>query len=322
MALGLFPRVRVVHTNPDMEGQVYLPFINLVLLLGTSALVIGFRSSSALAAAYGLAVTGTMVITTLAFGAVARRVWGWRRVHVILLIGALLSLDLAFFGANAVKFLHGGWVPIVIGGALFAVMDTWRWGRQWIRLAYERKGPQLGMTVEALIQHRPEVFESGPSVSLVVMASRPITRLEDRIPPVMAVHHNNWKRLPKHVIFFSIRQVGRPEVPLAERYEVIPFVEDELGTVVSVLVTFGYMEQPNVRKVLRELKETRRVKIPQAPQKWLILIGAERFVTQGRSWRERWRLALFSKLNRLSKPVTDYFGLETDTGVTMETINV
>jgi len=322
MALGLFPRLRVIHTNPDIQGQIYMPFINWALYVGTCCLVLGFGDARALASAYGLAVTGTMSITTLAFAAVALRVFEWKRWVAFSVLGAFLLLDLSFLGANVVKFLHGGWVPVLIGLALYVVMDTWHWGRGWIRSAYERLMPRLGMSVEELISRRKEIFETGPSVSLVVMASRPVTSTQDLIPPVMAVHYRNWRRLPKHIIFFSIKQVSRPEVPVEERYQVIPFVHDEMGTVVSVLVTFGYMEQPNVRSVLKEMKESRRVKIPQAPQKWLILIGAERFVTPGASMVERIRLSLFSKLNRLSKPVTDYFGLETDSGVTMETINV
>lgn len=322
MALGLSPRLKVIHTNPDMQGQIFIPLMNQLLFVGAAGLVLGFRDSGALAAAYGLAVTGAMTITTLAIGYVAYMVWGWNRWLVLLMVTALLTVDITFLSSNVAKLAHGAWVPLVIAGALFAILDTWRWGRTWIRRAYESGKVVDPMTVGELLKQHRTMYESGNSVSLVVMASRPVTRLEDTIPPVMAIHYRNWRTLTKHVIFFSIHQTNQPEIPAAERYRVIPFVQDEAGTIVSVVVKFGYMERPNVRKVLKELKQSQAIKIPQSAKKWLILIGSERFVTQGNSWVERQRLALFSKINRLSKPVTDYFGLESDTGVTMETINV
>ncbi len=321
-SMGLFPRLKVVHTNPDVPGQIYLPFINFVLFAGCVSLVLMFKNSSALAAAYGLAVTGTMVVTTIAFAKVALRVWKWRLRYLVPILVLIGSVDLAFFGANLLKLPDGGYIPLAIGFVFFAVMDTWRWGRQWIGLAYQRRSNAYHLTVADLLANRAQSLDPQHSMSLVVMASRPICRPEDLVPPVLGVHFRNWNRLPKHLVFFSVVPVGSPTVIDAERFRVTTFCEDESGTVVSIQAQYGYMEQPNIRKALVRLKKEHRLRIPQQPVKWLILIGAERFVTKGHTATERLRISLFSRMNRLAKPVTDYFGLQSDAGLTIETINV
>jgi len=322
IALGLFPRLRVVHTNPSVRGQIYVPFVNAMLLVGCLWLVVSFRTSGALAAAYGIAVTGTMSITTIAFALVARSVFGWRLRALLPLVALILVVDLGFFGANLLKFAAGGYVPVVIALAIFAVMDTWRWGRAWVGRAYAERLKDVHMTLQALVEEKPRYLDAHASVSLVVMASRPMTGMSDTVPPVLSVHYRNWKRLPKHIIFLSIQQLGQPFVPADARYQAKVYTADEHGTVVAVQACYGYMESPNVREALLDLKKSRMVKIPQDPARWLILLGAERFVSRGKTRRERLRLGVFSRLNRLAKPVTDYFGLEYDSAVAVEMINV
>ena len=322
IAMGLFPRLKIVHTNPDVRGQIYVPFVNAMLLVGCLWLVVTFKTSGALAAAYGIAVTGTMAITTIAFALVARTVFGWRLRMLVPLVALILVVDLSYFGANLLKFAAGGYVPVVIALGVFLVMDTWRWGRQWIGLAYREHLKDVHMTLADIVEQKPRYLDAHASVSLVVMASRPMVALTDTVPPVLSVHYRNWKRLPKHIIFLSIQQLGQPYVEADARYQATVFTADERGTVVAVQACYGYMEQPNVRQALLELKKSRLVKIPQDPARWLVLLGAERFVSHGKTRRERLRLGFFARLNRLAKPVTDYFGLEHDTAVTVETINV
>lgn len=325
VALGIFPRVKIVHTNPEVEGQIYLPFINWMLLIGCAWLVLAFKNSSALAAAYGIAVTGTMGITTFAFSFIAYYHWGWRRIFLIPMISLLLFVDLAFFSANLLKFPEGGYVPILIGLGIFLVMDTWRWGREWLAQAYSKhlKGSLRELKVKDLIESKTNVSGKTSSRSLVVMAARPILRVEDNVPLVMASHYDNWLVIPKHLLFLSVVQVGRPFVPKSERYRVTTFQQDiELGTVVSVQAYYGYMQQPDVRRVLFELKEKHLVKIPAKPKKWLILIGAERFISHGKDRLESYRLALFSLMSKIAKPATSYFGLDDDPEVTIQVINV
>jgi KUP system potassium uptake protein len=213
-------------------------------------------------------------------------------------------------------------VPVFIGLAIFIIMDTWRWGRQLIGRAYQERLKHYHLSVKDIIDNKPRFIDPLPSVSVVVMASKPITAMTDFVPPVLAVHYANWRRLPKHIIFLSILQTSRPFEAEETRYHAITFVRDESGTVISVQASFGYMEQPDIRKALLALKVKRLVKIPLDPKRWLILVGAERFITPGTTLTEKMRIALFSRLNRLAKPAIDYFGLETDSAVVTETINV
>jgi KUP system potassium uptake protein len=321
-SMGLFPRLKVVHTNPDMPGQIYLPFINFVLFAGCVGLVIQFKSSTSLAAAYGLAVTGTMLVTSFVFATVARRVWGWKLRYLVPIMVLLLVVDFGFFFSNLLKLPDGGYIPLMIGFVFFAIMDVWRWGRQWIGLAYQRRSGAYNMTVAELLAARKQSLDSEHSMSLVVMASRAICRPEDLVPPVLAVHFRNWNRLPKHLVFFSVVPIGSPTVKDKDRFQVTTFCEDTSGTVVSIQARYGYMEQPDIRRALNRLKKEHLLRLPLQPERWLILIGAERFVTRGRTLQERLRISVFSRMNRLAKPVTDYFGLRSDAGLTIETINV
>jgi KUP system potassium uptake protein len=321
-SLGLFPRLKVVHTNPDVPGQIYLPFINFVLFLGCVGLVLQFRSSTNLAAAYGLAVTGTMLVTSIVFGKVALRVWHWRLRWLVPVLALIVVVDVSLFSSNLLKLADGGYVPLLIGFLFLAVMDTWRWGRKWIGLAYQRRSNAYHLKVGDLIADREKSVDPSRSMSLVVMTSRPISKPEDLVPPVLAIHYRNWSRVPRHLVFFSVVNVGSPTVPETDRFKVIELLRDGTGTIVAVHASYGYMEQPDIRRALTRLKRDHRLRIPQEPRKWLILIGAERFVTPGRNFLEKRRISLFSRMNRLAKPVTDYFGLQSDAGLTIETINV
>ncbi len=131
--LGLWPRMTIVHTSREASGQIYIPEINWSLMVACVALVVGFRATSNLAAAYGIAVVATMMITTMLLYAVARGLWGWKVWQAMGLCGLFLAIDLPFLAANVVKIAHGGWVPIVVGLVLFALMTTWKRGRRALR---------------------------------------------------------------------------------------------------------------------------------------------------------------------------------------------
>lgn len=321
IALGLFPRIRIVHTNPNIPGQIYLPFINSALLVGCIWLVLAFENSTNLAAAYGLAVTGTMTATTIVFSVVGVSIFKWRKRWFLPLLAVILLIDLAFLGSNLLKFSSGGYVPILIGFAVFIIMDTWRWGRQMIGRAYQERLKSYHLSVQDIVD-QPHETGSMSSVSVVVMASRPIVHLNDFVPPVLVVHYANWRQLPKHIVFLSILQTGQPYEPDDERYQAVTFVRSDKRTVISVQAKYGYMEQPNIRQALIELKQKNMVKLPLEPKRWLVLVGAERFITPGNTWIEKFRIGLFSRMNRLAKPAIDYFGLATDSAVVAETINV
>jgi KUP system potassium uptake protein len=199
----------------------------------------------------------------VAFSIVAISVFKWPKKYFLPLAVLILMVDLSFFSANLLKFAAGGYVPIVIGLCMFFIMDTWRWGRQWIGRAYQEHVEQHHMTVESILDKKRYNLEQGTSISLVVMASRPITSVKDHVPLILTIHYNNWRRLPKHIIFFSLVQQGSPYVTSEEeRYHINVFKKDDIGTVVSVQMFHGYMERPDIRKVLQELKTKQMLKIP------------------------------------------------------------
>ena len=321
ISLGLFPRLRIVHTNPQIEGQIYLPFINRALLIGCVLLVLGFQNSSRLAAAYGIAVTGTMFITTLAFFILAYYQWRWP----LALIGTACLLfglvDLTFFGANLFKFSQGGWVPILIALILFIIMHTWQWGRQKIIKAHAQFSV---LTVEDLLSLKQKNHQQQLNRSVVVMASRPVVNPTDKLPIAISSFCQKWGlSVPKHLIFLSVVYLNQPRVAPENRYWVTVFQKDEaLGSIFSVQVNYGYMQMPKIRDVLEELKSKGMIKIPADPQKWLILTSMERFITPEKRLIDRLRLSLFRSILNTSKPITSYFGLGNDPQVVIENINI
>jgi KUP system potassium uptake protein len=313
MALGYFPRLRTIFTSASMEGQIYLPGVNWALLVGCVVLVLGFRSSNALAAAYGIAVTGTMAVTTLAFYAVARG-WGWRRAWLAPLCAVFLGVDLSFFLANLWKFADGGYVPIVIAAALLFLMETWRWGRGVIAGAYRAFATvpiRHYVELKRVVQESPrlrakygqrEVAQVERAV--VFLSSRQIETLDDPCPVGLRVYIRRNGAIPKHVVILHVAQLSVPYVDDEERYSVIP-----LGSgVVAVGARWGYMQAPDVPSLLRELRRAGLIRINES--RWTIQSGEEAIVPEpALSWLQHRALIVFQQLLHLSTPADRYFGL-------------
>lgn len=320
IAQGIFPRLKIVHTNPEIEGQIYMPFVNWTLMFGCIALVLMFRTSDAFAAAYGIAVTGTMAISTIGFYVVATAVWKWNRVLTAVLCGLLVGIDLVFFSSNILKFVDGGYVPTLIAFMLYGIMHCWLWGREVVRRYYlVRETPTLGEFIG--LKHIPEPLITNKAV--VVMTSYFVSETSDKIPPPLHKLYKRWGILPRHVVLLHVALHRRPHYPEAERYKVVSLQSDEhLGSVVSVQVNYGYMESPNVRSVLVRLKQEHLVKLPDDPERWTVVIGSENVLTNGGGLINNLRLAVFRFLLRNAKPATAYFGLDIDGGVSIFRINV
>ena len=211
--LGLFPRLQVLHTHHAHAGQIYIPFVNWALYAGCVVLVVTFGSSAALGAAYGLAVSGVMVITSLAMFPVSRLCWGWGTIATGLLWGALTTINGSFLLASSLKFLEGGFVPLSIGMAVFLVMATWRWGRKATFAAYSRKET---MTIAELIQlHRSSRFFMERTA--VLMAPTPLHHPSDRTPALLQLLWDRYGVLPRNLIFV---QVTHRKVPVHSRRSV------------------------------------------------------------------------------------------------------
>lgn len=235
--LGFFPRVHVIHTSVGASGQIYLPFLNWALMLATIGVVLTFRSSEALAAAFGLAVSATMTMTTLLFALLALRRWHWPLHWVGAIAGTFLAIDLAFLGANALKFLDGGWLSLVIGGLIFLVMRTWDLGQRLMaRERASRKLP-LELFLESL-SYSPVHRIEGTGVFLCS---------ESGGVPLVLLHHLKYNQvLHRRVILLTITTEEIPRVPPSQRMVVEPMT---MGFE-RVTVRYGFMEDPEIPEAL------------------------------------------------------------------------
>jgi KUP system potassium uptake protein len=306
--LGYLPRLRIAHTSQEQIGQVYVPWINWALLAAVLALVFTFKSSEALAYAFGMAVTGTITITTLLFFYVVRYQWG--KPWWLVAIGAtvLLAVDLLFFAANITKIPHGAWLPLLIGIAVFIVMVTWQKGRELVtRLREQEEGP-LQAFVDQLHARKP-LPHRVPGTAIFLNRGNATAPLALRAN----VEHNQV--LHEHVLILAIETVPVPHVPAAERLTV-----DDLGYsddgIVHVTARFGYMDTPSVPGLLPLIREA-DLESPLDESRlsyFLSTIELHRGTNPGLS---QWRKRLFLTTARLTADAAEYFQLPRDRTVIM-----
>lgn len=313
--LGLMPRMKVVNTSEEHEGQIYMPLVNWTLCVLCLALVLWKRSSTNLAAAYGMAVTSVMLTTSISMMVVAVKVWKWSPLLAVSVFLPFLGIDLSFFTANVIKFVDGGYIPVALGVSLFGVMTTWRWGRATISQVYEFSPVKTVREFVELKMER-EVKEAGPCT--VVMSSRPVRREDDRLPLSFDVHWQSRGDVPKHVLFCTVFQESVPYVPAANRYEVKEFLvpgssglDCWRGSVISVCIHVGYMDSIDIRLALKDLDDLGVLK--DRLRLWSVMVGAEAIIIpDGVPWSFRLRVGAFRLIHRLATPAHEYFGLERD----------
>jgi KUP system potassium uptake protein len=294
--LGLAPRVRIRHTSERIIGQIYVPSVNWALMIGCVALVLGFRHSERLAGAYGLAVAGTMLATTILFSFVVRERFGWRPVAVISMSAAFLVVDVAFFTATLAKIPHGGWVPLVVGAVVFALMTTWRTGKRIVRERTLHDGLPLRRFVASLGAH-PPVRAPGTGVYLHATP--------DATPPVLLASLKHHDSLHERVLVTSIVIERRPYVPLARRAEIA-----DLGLGFNeVIVHFGFLEEPNIATVIAGQV---RMRLGIDPATVTYFLGRESVRVTSRPGMAPWRERLYSVLSRNAADPARYFGLPSD----------
>lgn len=235
--LGHCPRVRIVQTSPEQIGQIYIPGVNLALMVATVGLVVSFRSSGALAAAYGVAVSTTMVITTVLAFFVALERWRWHWLVASLVALALLVIDLAFAASNAVKIEYGGWVPLALGAVVFTAMTTWRRGRELVLIKLQRDQETIEAFVRGLAA-QPPLRVPGTAV---FMSSSPTG-----VPPMLRHHLRHMRVLHEQVVLLTVLTEEVPHVPLPEALEV---TEVDQGFF-RVRVRYGFMQSPNIPGIL------------------------------------------------------------------------
>jgi len=235
--LGYLPRLQVIHTSEREVGQIYMPRVNWSLLAGVVFLVLMFQSSSGLAAAYGIAVSGTMVITTILASVVARRVWGWSAALVLLVFGLFLAVELAFVGANSLKLFAGGWLPLLLAAVLLSLMTTWRKGR--IAL-YDRLYRDLPF-LEQFVSRLPNVSAARVPGTAVFLTGNP-----EFVPRALLHNLKHNKVLHERVVVLWVAVEDVPRVPSDERFSV-DYLDANFHRIVA---RFGFMETPDVPAVL------------------------------------------------------------------------
>jgi KUP system potassium uptake protein len=291
--LGYLPRVKVVHTSSKAEGQIYIPEINWILMVACLALVFSFRTSTALAAAYGIAVTGTMAITSFLFFRIARQNWGWSLPAALGLYLPLIVIDYSFFSANLVKVADGGWFPLAIGILMFSIMTTWWRGRNELSKMMETGT----IPDELFLADIAETHIQRVSGSAIFMSSG-----TDGMPNVLLHHVKHNKVLHKQVILLS---VITENVPFTTGNKSL--IVRELGQgFYRVVARVGFMQQPNVPKILKRC-EKHELHVSDSDATYYL--GRQTLLTTGKSGLARWRKLLFSFLARNARPPTAFFNL-------------
>jgi KUP system potassium uptake protein len=306
IALGLFPRLRTVHTHHAHAGQIYLPFVNWALYGGCILLVSIFGSSSALASAYGLSVSGVMLATSLAMIAAAPMLWKWSHVASALVFGALAVIDAAFLASNSLKFIQGGFIPLCVGFALFGIMMTWRWGRKATFAAYSAKHT---MKMSELIAHkrRATVFLER---NALLMVPKPLRSEHDNTPALLQLLWDRYAMVPRNLIFVEVVHRKVPYIH-DERYHVTVFQRDPgQGCIVSVTLSFGFMEEPNVERILEQLARHHQIALPIDERRWIVHVSIENILPgRNMNFLRRMRMRLFMILRHVSQPAHYYYGL-------------
>lgn len=299
--LGFSPRLKINHTSSREFGQIYIPAVNWALMLGCIAIVVGFRTSSNLAAAYGVAVTSTMVITTILFYVVARNRWGWGLLPAGLLTGFFLIIDLSFFGANIIKVTHGGWFPLLLAALVFIVMTTWKKGRRILNERIQSEAQPLEEFLEEVARHPP-----GRVPGTAVFMNGQATRT----PPALMHNLEHNKVLHQRVIFITVKTRQVPYVSLDQRVEV-----ESIGNgFYRMRVFYGYMEDPDIPKVLESLSLPGFV---FNPDETTYFLGVETIIASKRPGMALWREKIFALMSRNATSATAYFCLPPDRVVEM-----
>lgn len=291
--LGFLPRLRILHTSETAFGQIYIPMLNWALMVACILVVVGFRSSSNLAAAYGIAVTSTMAITTIIASVVARERWHWSTPRVAIVFSVFLIIDLAFFGANLVKIPQGGWFPLLVALLIFIIMTTWRQGSQ---IVYERER-EFEMTLDAFLKNLRAQPVQRIAGTAVFMSANP-----EGTPAALLANLKYNSVLHESVILTTVQTDQAPHVSPAERIRVEAIGEG----IYKAVVCYGFMEDPDVPRALA------KIKLPELKLKPLAVpyfVNRTRVLASKLPGMAVWREQLYAVMRRNATSAADFFRL-------------
>jgi KUP system potassium uptake protein len=306
--LGYLPRLHVIHTSEREYGQVYVPVINWLLMGAVLALVLAFQNSARLAFAYGMAVTGTIAITTILFFVIVRR--RWHRPLWLALVGAglFLVVELAFLGANLTKFIHGAWVPLLIGLILFTVMTTWFRGRELVMAERFRVEGPLQAFVDDLRRMDPPVIR-GPGTGVFMNRGR------ETVPLSMRACVDHLHSLQEHAVILSLENLPTPRIPPADRLEIDDLRYQDDG-ITFVRAKYGYAEHFDVPALVREIAEA-GVESPIDARDTSFYLSRVELTPGDRPGMSGWRKRLFLVTGLISAEPAPYFQLPRDRTITL-----
>lgn len=293
LQLGYLPRMHVEHTSESEEGQIYMPRVNWGLMIAVMALVLSFKSSGNLAAAYGIAVTGDMVITTLLAGIVFHNIWGWSKLRTGMLVAMFLTIDIAFFSANVLKIPDGGWVPLFIGLIIFTLMLTWKTGRAMVYTRLRNESMALEPFIEAIGAHPPTRV---PGIALFM------TPNPDGVPHAMLHNLKHNKVLHEKMVILTVKFLDYPHTSAEERVKLEILPHDFY----KVTVHYGFKDEPDLPRDLLLCGEKGLV-LNEMDTSYFI--GKESLIASGKSGMSFWRKKIFIGLFRSAETITNQFKL-------------
>jgi len=294
MQLGYFPRVTIKHTADHTEGQIYIHEVNWLLAAMCIFLVLAFRASDRLASAYGIAVTGTMTITSIVFYVVMRETWGWSRARALPILLLFLSFDIPFFVANTFKLMDGGWVPVVIGMVIITAMLIWNRGRT---LVLEQANGRLPRVNDALSRIRAQLVARSPGTAVY------LTSTPDRMPSALIHQVECLRVLHEHVVLLNIQIADVGVVPAAERLDVL-----ELGDgFYQVTAHYGFVEQPNIMDLMTATQISDV--FPFAPENTTYFLGRETILARETGGMGKVAEGVYAFLQRNAVAADRHFGI-------------
>ncbi len=293
LQLGFLPRMRILHTSEDERGQIYIPQINWILLVCTIALVLGFKSSSNLAAAYGIAVTSTMVITTILLSVAMIKLWKWSKLVVFFVITFFLIIDLSFWGANLLKVLQGGWVPLTMGAVIYFLMTTWHNGRKNLLNKIHEQTLSIENFVTEFLSIRMIAI---PGTAIYMSSSSTGT------PPPLIKNITHNRLLHKQVVILTIKFHKVPHIRLEERIQ----IEQPTEGFYRVIANYGFMDITNIQQII-ELLDKQGIKIKM--EKTTFFLGRETLIPKKKNLFEMIRDKIFILMSNNSQRATDFFNI-------------
>lgn len=307
IALSLIPHLKIDHTHQEHEGQIYIGFVNMALYVGCIALVLTFKSSTNLAAAYGLAVSGVMLTTSLSMAIIAVNSWKWSHIKTFMIFGVFAMVDLVFLASNSLKFLNGGYIPLTLGLILFGIMSTWNWGRKITIDAYNKVATLKIKEFIPLLNSPINIFEK----PTVIFSRKPIKDENDHIPRTLQIFWDKFRAAPKYLIILTIKVDQKPYMSKEKRFEIHEFEAKEYGGLfMSVIAHYGFMETVQMVDTLQELIDSKLVPHEAPFSKWIIQAGQERLIiSDNMKFFRKLRFKCYIMMKNITTPAFHHMGL-------------